>query len=204
MEYDPAACADATVTFRALTNAGGLGTEMDTPEQSILHALVRGGRLGRVLGVISYAKEDGTAREITNRPDHEGSTPLHWAALLVPAKMAVSMARALLDGGADPNARDRGGATPLHRAALRPDNAVLVCLLLQKGADPNARDADDDTPLHWACTSGEADAEALKALVKKGADPDARNKAGKTARQGAWKPAHKQALQEASLKSKSG
>ncbi|KAG7290088.1 hypothetical protein NEMBOFW57_000082 [Staphylotrichum longicolle] len=57
-------------------------------------------------------------------------TPLHNAVVC----SDVSSARALLDGGANPNCAARGGMTPLHYAAYQRD-IELVKLLLKYGAN---------------------------------------------------------------------
>lgn len=99
-----------------------------------------------------------------NRPLAEtGETPLH-AALSRPGRSAQrEVVRALLAGGAAPNARALDGAetggflgdvrtrgeTPLHRAAAYADAATIE-LLLSAGADREAADATGETPLAWA------------------------------------------------------
>jgi ankyrin repeat protein len=82
---------------------------------------------------------------------------------------------ALLDGGADANARDADRNTPLILAALYagPD---CVELLLKKGADPNAANAAGATALVRAAT----DADKARLLVAAGAKVDARTALGNT------------------------
>ena len=53
---------------------------------------------------------------------------------------------ALLNAGADPNARNELGATPLHFAARSSKTPAVVSALLDAGADPDARDQYGDTP----------------------------------------------------------
>ncbi|GAB0097965.1 Protein fem-1 homolog CG6966 [Sergentomyia squamirostris] len=56
------------------------------------------------------------------------------------------LARALLQVGADPNAKDEGGNTPLHFAALaRPCPASLAQTLVDHGAHLDAKNSDGET-----------------------------------------------------------
>ena len=52
---------------------------------------------------------------------------------------------ALLEAGADPDARTEGGLTPLHHAA-RSGHVAAVAALLEAGADPDARTEGGSTP----------------------------------------------------------
>eukprot|EP00794_Sanderia_malayensis_P015336 gene15336-16913_t len=56
-------------------------------------------------------------------------------------------AAALLDGGADPNARDLKGRTALHYALAGSDAERLVRLLLEYGADPSIKNTEHKSPL---------------------------------------------------------
>ena len=85
---------------------------------------------------------------------------------------------ALLEAGADPNARDKDDRTPLHSAARSNGNEAVVAALLEAGADPNARDKDDRTPLHSAARSNGNPA-VFAALLEAGADLKARDEEGK-------------------------
>ena len=104
--------------------------------------------------------------------------------------------KALLDSGADPNARDGQGNTPAHvfvastvRSLGSPtiDSTVVtsaMSLLLQSGANPNARDDDGSTPLHLSVTGGGFYEETLPVvllLLDSGANPNVRNHGGMTA-----------------------
>lgn len=77
--------------------------------------------------------------------------------------------RALIDAGADVDARQGDRATALHWAAHR-NNLVTARLLLDAGADPNAANDLDATPLWLAAENGSAPMTEL--LLDAGADPD--------------------------------
>ena len=82
--------------------------------------------------------------------------PLHSAAAHRRPEVALSMARRLLEAGAEVNVAQQGGWTPLHQAAAH-GHAALVDLLLAHGADPDARSDDARTPADMARANGFAD-----------------------------------------------
>jgi ankyrin repeat protein len=79
-------------------------------------------------------------------------TPLNSAA----AGRHADVARLLLEGGADPDARQGSGWTPLHSAAHNGDPDMVV-LLLAHGADPAATNDEGVTVLSMAEQSGNQD-----------------------------------------------
>jgi len=106
--------------------------------------------------------------------DARGATPLMAAA----RTGAVEAMIALLDAGADPNARDGFNHwTPLMHA-IHKQQAGAVRLLLERGADPNAR-TESVTPLIMA--AADRDAAIVKLLLAHGADAYARGAGGATA-----------------------
>ena len=112
--------------------------------------------------------------ELQARDDKYDGTPLHWVAS---ASDNPAVLAALLDAGADPNARNKFGNTSLHIAA-RNGNAAMLAVLLDSGVDPNARNSGGETPLHWAVWN---DNPAVPtALLDAGADPTLRNTDGDT------------------------
>ncbi|KLU92383.1 hypothetical protein MAPG_11329, partial [Magnaporthiopsis poae ATCC 64411] len=100
-----------------------------------------------------------------------GWTPLQWAA----ENGLETVARLLLDRGADKDAGDGSSSTPLHRATKNGHEAVTR-LLVQAGADKNAKDGYGRTPLHWAAENGHEAVARL--LVQAGADKNAKDSDG--------------------------
>ena len=74
-----------------------------------------------------------------------GMTPLHMSA----RRGTVGIAEALVDAGADIEARDKNGETPLRRA-VNCDRAQIVSLLLRRGADARSTDRHGRTPIDAA------------------------------------------------------
>ena len=79
---------------------------------------------------------------------------------------------ALLDSGADINARDEQNQTALHQAASR-GHTPIVKLLLERRADVNAKNLFGQTPLLAPVYRGSLD--IVQALLGAGADVDARS-----------------------------
>jgi truncated hemoglobin YjbI len=88
----------------------------------------------------------GASVDVTSGPTR--GTPLHQAA----RRGYAPVAAALLDHGANIEARDAKGQTPLRRAVNCRQLAV-VQLLMQRGADPRAEDNRRVTPLDVARTT---------------------------------------------------
>jgi ankyrin repeat protein len=106
--------------------------------------------------------------------DAYGLTPLMWAA----RSGAVDAMRTLLDGGADPGARDvANGWTPLFHA-IHMGQAEAARLLLERGVDPNTP-ARMFRPL--AMAAADRDPAIVQLLLAHGADPNARGIGGSTA-----------------------
>jgi ankyrin repeat protein len=76
------------------------------------------------------------------------------------AAAALRIARALLDNGADVNAKQQQGFTPLHAAAHH-GHIELVRLLLERGADPRAVTDAGKTPVDVASERGHGEVAAL-------------------------------------------
>ncbi len=84
---------------------------------------------------------------------------------------------ALLDRGANPDAREPDGSTALSWAAIR-GNSETASLLLEAGADPNLANALGLTPLSIAIENGATAIARL--LIRHGADPNLARENGET------------------------
>ncbi|MBI4640978.1 MAG: caspase family protein [Candidatus Tectomicrobia bacterium] len=82
---------------------------------------------------------------------------------------------ALLNGGADVNAKDKDDRTALMYAAAKGDPAIVQALL-DRGAEVNVKDKDGRTALIYAAPKG--DFNVMKALLDKGADVNAADARG--------------------------
>jgi hypothetical protein len=74
-----------------------------------------------------------------------GRCPLHAIA----QHGNINFGQVLLDGGANPNLKDKEGNTPLHVAFAKKDSAMIF-LLLDYGADLNMLNCHLNTPLFYA------------------------------------------------------
>jgi ankyrin repeat protein len=79
----------------------------------------------------------------------------------------TEIAKALIEAGADLEAKAEDGRTTIHIAAGW-GHTEIVRILIQAGADLEARDSNDWTPLHRAALNSRT--EAAKALIQAGAD----------------------------------
>ena len=120
--------------------------------------------------------------------DDNDNTTMDWGAILknaTPLHEAVTFnehpagIQALLDAGANPDAKDSAGATPLHQAARSSTNTAVMQALLDAGANVNTRTSNDWTPLHYAALRKD-NAAVLQFLLAAGADINARTSEGET------------------------
>jgi len=108
-------------------------------DQTALHEAVRLGYLEVVKALIAKGAD-------TNQPDKYGNTPFHLAAI----HDKVKVLQALLEAGADPNAKNsKTGLTALHEA-VEEGHLEVIKELIAKGADINQTDNKGNTPLHTA------------------------------------------------------
>ncbi len=121
--------------------------------------------------------DEAALRQLVNRGDRFGRTPLHYAAALNPDP---KVPETLIELGAEVNARDLLKFTPLHYAAAFNENPAVVELLIEKGAEVNAVDLEERTPLHTAALN-QKNPEVIAVLLQAGADAKKKDIYGKTA-----------------------
>ncbi len=97
-------------------------------------------------------KDPGLLRAV----DETGRTALHWACRGVD----LEVVKALVEKGADVNARDAAAVTPLHSAASR-GHRDAVEFLIAHGARVEAAMSGGSTPLHLAAAKGHRDVAAI-------------------------------------------
>ena len=117
---------------------------------------------------------DPNARIAETKGSEGWQTPLLYAV----RHGNLEATKALIDQGADVNAKDGYGVTPLHHAAGE-NLAGIGKMLVEAGADVNIRDESGHTPLHYA--TRERSAVIVGVLLELGADMDITNWEGRTA-----------------------
>lgn len=110
--------------------------------------------------IVEYISNGGDVNIRDNRNSYQG-TLLHWA-------YDEKSVKALIQAGADVNARDRAGCTPLHWR--KSEGGVLA--LIKAGADVTAIDDNKDTILHRMNSDEEGN---IRILIKAGVDVRALN-----------------------------
>lgn len=115
---------------RALLDAGATLNEGDGQQDTILHRLIEDGApLESVQLAIKLLEEKSPGRAVSSR-NASAETPLHLAVRAADRGVAL----ALLDAGAEVDARDGGGLTPLCTAKAHGQDEMAE-LLIKRGAD---------------------------------------------------------------------
>src|SRR5215472_14238454 len=123
-------------------------------------------------GDIGYVQAHAAKAEIEVRDGH-GATPLMHAA----AFGNFETLKALIDAGADVNARNQMDATALLWAAGDPEKSRL---LIERGADVKAQSRQGRTPLMMSAMRP-GNSAIVEMILSKGADIQARDRFGATA-----------------------
>lgn len=146
--------------------------------QTILHSLIMNGDEPTTLRFLEYGPN-------CNAVDNKGNTPLHT--LMQQSKPSAEMVKALLAGGADPNARNHDGmtATLIWNKSIDGRTDILD-ILLEAGADINAIDKDGNNliflSLDLSVFLNEKDPHKdIKYFIDRGVSPFQRNFRGETA-----------------------
>lgn len=96
--------------------------------------------------------------ENINSTNSQGRTPLECA--IMSSWPTFIMLQILLEGGANPNKKDRNGNTPLHYLAMthitKAKFIERIHLLIDSGADINQKNNAGLTPLNFALTKNHA------------------------------------------------
>lgn len=136
------------------------------PEGAALFRAVRNGTVRDIEQLLGKGGDPNLRDSMT------GDTPLRLAAGL----NRLSIAKTLLEAGADPNLGNALDSMPLHVAVSgrqdrhgeeRSPNLRLAQLLLAYGADPDARDCDGRKALDFAADPGPFVALLAKRLSKR-------------------------------------
>jgi len=160
-------------SIQALLDAGANPTSNSKILGTPLHCAAKNRRVEALQALLPEQKVAIEAQ------DNQLCTPLHRA---VEYGRDAHIA-ALVDAGADVNARSFFGGTPLHY--LVENIPAIVTALIQAGADLGARDYEGMTPLLTAIQNMPSEAQGratgVRLMLSAGADPNTRNQYGATA-----------------------
>ena len=135
-----------------------------------LHIAAFGGTSDNIAALLEAGSD------VNARTTAKGFTPLHIAAGF--GTRYPEMITALLNAGANVEARDKNGWTALRFAAAAGGTLETITALLSVGADVNARDKKGWTALHAVAAKGTP--ETIIALLEAGASGSVKSKNGKT------------------------
>lgn len=111
------------------------------------------------------------------RRSDQSWTPLAWAL----RKYEPSMAKLMIDHGADPNLAVDGNYPIMFALAIDDESMELSKLLIEKGARLDVKTSRDETPFMVRAGKKNATPEQLQWLISKGADPKGADSDGHSA-----------------------
>ena len=135
-------------TLRTMLDEGANVDERNAEGKTLLIAAARYSRVNAVRFLFDRGAD------VTER-DRDGDSALHLA-------FSSDTAKAILQGGANPNGLNNVGRTPLMRA-VEYNRAHIAMILLNGGADPNIEANDGTKALSLCCGRGETRAMLLSA-----------------------------------------
>ena len=133
---------------------------------------------GGTASEVKAALAAGADIDARMRPPH-GPTPLHGAA---EASSNPSVIVALIEGGADPGARDGRANTPLHLAVMDKSNPSAWAATIEAESERGSFTEDQVAEIQHGMQylSRNSNPSVITALIEGGADPNARTKDGFT------------------------
>ena len=149
--------------IKAIIDRGALVNAKNKQKHTALTLSCRKGNVDE----INFLLKNGPNPNIT---DVDDETVIHHAIYGGCSKKAL---KAIVDHGADINARSKSNLTPLMIACQK-RNIDAIYVLLQAGADPNINDLKGATVIHHAVTSG-CRKRILQAIIGHGADVNIMN-----------------------------
>ncbi len=160
--------AAGTKNSKASSTSPAQPSAIPVPSKSELlnEKLLQAAESGDTAEVLSLIRDGAGVNAVGNT---YGNTALMKAA----ARGYTNTVKALLEKGAEVDARDNAGRTALIEAAFG-GYTDTVGLLLERGANVNASDAEGWTPLFWATFSRRTG--TVRFLLDKGANVNAKNK----------------------------
>ncbi len=145
--------------------------------------LVRAVAVGETQAVLDALSYGAKPRNLT----YDDQPLLHYAL----AKDFVVIAKALVQHGADPNAKNPGGKTVLHYSSMSPKTDMLR-FILESGGNVDLVDSQhENSPLHFAAVHNKLDNLAL--LIQYGATVECYNKLHELPHQSAASKGHSDA-----------
>jgi ankyrin repeat protein len=150
-----------------------ISSKFAAPVEPLVTPLCRAAEAGDTHNLTGLLRQGANPNGLND----EGYTPLTSVIHSSSNPDVPATVRLLLDGGADPSARDGVWSLPALWHASRAGRADVASLLLDAGADPRARNT---YGAPYFADAAEKDPPALlELLLRRGADPDTANLTGR-------------------------